>query len=107
LITTLDSEGNKVFEAIYQLNTLELPMAIEMISSFAHGSKKKQIELTGNIEKRGDLIRLIYALPGGDDPRDFKVGPKQELLVLSKVSELPVAAEQDPRTKQGESGPRE
>jgi hypothetical protein len=104
LITTLDSEGNKVFEAIYQLNPLELPMAIEMISSFAHGSEKKHIELTGNIEKRGDPIRLIYALPGGDDPRDFKVGPKQELLVLSKVSELPVTAEQDLRTKQGEQG---
>lgn len=104
LITTIDSEGNKVFEAVYQLNTLELPMGIEMISMFAHGSEKKHLELPGNIEKRGDPIRLIYALPGGDDPRDFKVGPKQELLVLSKVSELPVAAEQDPRTKQGERG---
>jgi hypothetical protein len=101
LITTYDSERNRVFEAVYQLDTIQHPMAITLTASLTPDLGRHGIELTGNIQKTGDTIRLIYALPGGDDPRDFEVGPKQELLVLSKTSEMPVEDGLQ-QTKQGE-----
>lgn len=100
-IKTFDREGIKVFDSGYQLNTLQLPNAITMTASLTPEPRRDGVVLTGNIEKSGDTIRLIYALPGGDDPRGFEVGPKQELLVLTKTSELPVEAGEELGTKQG------
>ena len=100
-ITTYDSERKRVFEAVYQLDTIQYPMAITITASLTPDLGRHGIDLTGNIQKTGDTIRLIYALPGGDDPRDFEVGSKQELLVLSKTSEMPVEAGQQQK-KQGD-----
>ena len=36
----------------------------------------------GLIEKKGDTVKLIYALPGGETPTEFKTKEKQLMFVL-------------------------
>jgi hypothetical protein len=40
----------------------------------------------GLIEKDGEQLRLIYALPGGAMPKEFKTQEKQLLFVMKPVS---------------------
>ena len=52
----------------------------------------------GLIEKKGDTVRLIYALPGGDEPTEFKTKAKQlmfEMKNLKKWAEAPARADPD------------
>ena len=39
----------------------------------------------GLIEKEDDTVRIIYALPGGDLPTEFRTKDKQLLFVMKKV----------------------
>ena len=39
----------------------------------------------GLIEPEGDRIKLIYALPNGQPPTDFKTGERQQMFVLVKT----------------------
>ena len=38
------------------------------------------------IEKKGDEIRLIYALPGGEEPTEFGTKEKQLMFVMKNTS---------------------
>lgn len=39
----------------------------------------------GLIEKKGDTVRLIYALPGGDEPTEFKTKSKQLMFEMKNL----------------------
>ena len=42
----------------------------------------------GLIEKKGDTIRLIYALPGGERPTEFKTRDKQLMFEMKNERKL-------------------
>jgi hypothetical protein len=39
----------------------------------------------GLIASEGETVKLIYALPGGKAPTEFKTAEKQQMFVLKKV----------------------
>ena len=45
----------------------------------------KEEKTTGLIKKEGDTVTIIYALPGGEAPKDFKTKEKQNLFVLKSA----------------------
>jgi len=72
-----DKDKKHLFVAKYTLDTSKTPWVIRMTDV---GPEKG--EATGLIEKKGDTVRLIYNLPGGKVPDDFKTDDKQNLFVL-------------------------
>jgi len=70
------------YVATYTVDTTKKPFVITMkcIMGLAKGETAK-----GLIEKDGDQLRLIYALPGGEQPTDFKTKDKQLLFVMKPV----------------------
>ncbi|MBX3333711.1 MAG: TIGR03067 domain-containing protein [Nitrospira sp.] len=81
-ITAYDKEQNKTFAATYTLDTKHMPWKITMISTKA---PETGVISKGLIEAEGDKIRLIYALPNGQPPTDFKTGEQQQMFVLVKT----------------------
>jgi uncharacterized protein (TIGR03067 family) len=70
------------FIATYTLDTSKKPLVITMTSMLP---PMKGDTLRGLIEKEGDQVRLIYALPGGEMPAEFKTKEKQ-VLVVTKLA---------------------
>jgi len=77
VVTTKDKE--EVYGSAYTLETHTCPARIRMVSKLAPG--ENQVSM-GLIEKDGDTIRLIYALPGGEPPTEFKTRAKQLMFVM-------------------------
>ena len=46
---------------------------------------KEDAVAKGLIEKDGDTVRLIYALPDGQTPTEFKTGEKQLMFVMKVI----------------------
>jgi hypothetical protein len=46
----------------------------------------------GLIEKKGDSVRLIYSLPTGEIPQEFKTKEKQLMFNMKKTEEPTPAA---------------
>jgi hypothetical protein len=54
----------------------------------------------GLIERKGDTITLIYALPGGDLPTEFKTQGRQLMLTLRTLgAEKKSGGEKSPPNK--------
>lgn len=78
-VVVTDKNTKEIFGATYTLGTSGTPRRVTLVSKLA------PIEGTvaqGLIEKEGDTVRLIYALPGGKAPTEFKTGEKQLLFVM-------------------------
>jgi uncharacterized protein (TIGR03067 family) len=69
--------------ATYEVDTSKKPWSITMTSMLA---PTKGETVKGLIEKDGEQLRLIYALPGGTMPKEFKTQEKQLLFVMKPVS---------------------
>jgi uncharacterized protein (TIGR03067 family) len=80
-IVVSDKDKHEVYGATYELEPGEGegPRRITMTSKLA--SDEGEVA-KGLIEKHGDEIRLIYALPGGQEPTEFKTKEKQLLFVM-------------------------
>ena len=83
-ITTFDKDKKEVYAATYDIDSSRQPWRISMTAKVtpANGTGAKS---SGLIEMTGDTVKLIYALPGGAVPTDFKTGEKQQMFVLKKV----------------------
>lgn len=73
----IDRDKKRFFAAKYVLDSSRMPWVIRMKST-----QPREADATGLIEKSGDTIRLIYNLPGGKPPDDFKPEENQQLFVL-------------------------
>jgi uncharacterized protein (TIGR03067 family) len=82
-----DKDTKQIFVAKYTLDTAKTPWVIKMTST-----APAQGEATGLVEKKGDTIRIIYNLPGGAAPDDFKTDAKQNLFVLKNENKKGRAA---------------
>jgi uncharacterized protein (TIGR03067 family) len=81
-ITAYDKERKETFAATYTLETNRIPWQITMISTKAPevGAIAK-----GLVEVDQNNVKLIYALPNGQPPMDFKAGERQQMFVLTKT----------------------
>ncbi len=84
-ITTFDKDKKEVYVATYDLDTSRKPWRITLTATVAPG-KGVGAKSEGLIEANGDTVKLIYALPGGKAPTEFKTGEKQLMFVLKKAS---------------------
>lgn len=79
-----DKDKKEFFSADYTLDTSKTPWVITMTSK-----QPKEAKTTGLIKKDGDTVTVIYALPGGDAPKDFKTKDNQQLFVLKNMNTKP------------------
>jgi len=80
-ITGTDKDTKEFFASTYTIDTSKKPWAIKMKSS-----SPKEAEAMGLIKKEGETITIIYALPGGTAPTEFKTTDKQNLFVLKNMN---------------------
>lgn len=85
-ITVFDANSSVLYTASYQINGSTVPIGITLVATITANGTLNGIPARGLIERTGETIRLIYALPGGEAPIEFKSGPKQNLFVLSDIS---------------------
>jgi uncharacterized protein (TIGR03067 family) len=83
-ITTFDKDEKKVYAATYELDTSRQPWRITMTATLTPVNGKGA-KAEGLIKVDGDSVKLIYALPGGKAPTDFKTGEKQQMFVLKRT----------------------
>lgn len=81
-ITAYDKERKETFIATYTLETKQKPWTITMTSVKAPetGAIAK-----GLIEADKNSVKLIYALPHGQPPTDFRAGEQQQMFVMEKT----------------------
>jgi uncharacterized protein (TIGR03067 family) len=72
-----DKDKKEFFSATYKLDSSKTPWVIDMTSK-----RPKEATATGLVKKDGDTLTIIYALPGGDAPKEFKTKEKQQMFVL-------------------------
>lgn len=84
-ISTFDREGKTIYVARYELMQIdEQPWKISMAAVQTPRRGEKGVKTTGLITWKGDTVKLIYALPGGETPRNFETGKNQHMFVLKK-----------------------
>jgi len=81
-ITVTDKSKKHAYVASYKLDTSAKPCKITMKSTQAPTAGEVA---KGLVMKKGDTVKLIYALPGGDEPTEFKTKNKQMLFVLKPL----------------------
>lgn len=82
-VLVADKDKRELYSATYKLDSTKNPATIVMTSRVRGSSGE---EARGLIEKDGDTVRLIYALPTGEIPRGFKTREKQLMFVMKKES---------------------
>ena len=80
-IVGTDKDRKEFFASTFTLDTSKTPWVIKMKSS-----TPKDSEAVGLIKKDGDTITIVYALPGGAAPTEFKTKEKQHLFVLKNMN---------------------
>jgi uncharacterized protein (TIGR03067 family) len=81
-VVVADKDKKEIYVASYKLNATTNPCDITMTSRVE--SSGGEIA-RGLIQKEGDTIRLIYALPTGKVPATFKTKEKQLMFVMKKT----------------------
>lgn len=77
-----------LYGASYTLDTTKTPWKIDMKTTppekpfLTKEVLKEPVTATGLVKKEGGVITLIYTLPGGEVPTEFKTKEKQQMLVM-------------------------
>jgi uncharacterized protein (TIGR03067 family) len=85
-ITTYDKEQKETFVATYTLETTVKPWRITMTSVKAPETGRIA---KGLVDADHNNIKLIYALPNGPVPSEFKAGEQQQMFVMEKINDHP------------------
>jgi uncharacterized protein (TIGR03067 family) len=81
-VTVTDKDKKETYVATYKIDAAKQPAVITMTEKT--GPTKGE-NARGLIEKNGNMVKLIYALPGGDMPTGFaKTKDKQLMFVLKR-----------------------
>jgi uncharacterized protein (TIGR03067 family) len=78
-VVVTDRDDKQTYAATYKLDAGRSPWRITMTATAAPNSGETA---EGLIEKDGDTVRLIYALPGRPAPTDFRTKPGELLFVM-------------------------
>lgn len=84
-ITTFDKDRKQLYAATYKLDASKKPWRITMTATISPAKGDGTVS-EGLIEKEGDTVRLIYALPKGKAPTEFKTGDQQQMFTLKRSS---------------------
>jgi uncharacterized protein (TIGR03067 family) len=84
-IVATDKDKKETYVASYKVDSSGKPCKIAMTSEIA---PTQGVSTKGLVEQDGESIRLIYALPGGDEPTEFKTKDKQLMVVLKKKGKV-------------------
>jgi len=90
-----DKDRKEFFAASYTLDTAKKPWKIDMKSiapakpDVSGDAPKDGMTATGLVKKEGNVLTLIYALPGGEAPKEFKTKAKQQMFVLKSFAADP------------------
>jgi uncharacterized protein (TIGR03067 family) len=82
-ILVADREKKELYAATYTLDARQKPWRVTMTSKLPDSEQT----VHGLLEKEGDTVRLIYALPGAEPPTEFKTADKQLLFVMTRGQE--------------------
>jgi len=86
-IVVLDKAKKEVYAQTYTIDTKAKPWKITMTSKITPFTKGKEEHVAkGLIEKSGETVRLIYALPGGETPTQFKTTEKQLMFEMKPMT---------------------
>ena len=86
-----DKDRKEFFAATYVVNTAKKPWKIDMKSDAPTkatpegNAPKENTPVPGLVKKEGGTLTLIYALPGGDAPTEFKTKERQQMFVLKNI----------------------
>jgi uncharacterized protein (TIGR03067 family) len=80
-IVGTDKDKKEIFSSSYVLDTNHTPWIIKM-----KNSGPKETEVLGLIKKEGDSVTVIYALPGGEAPKEFHTKDKQNMFVMKSLA---------------------
>ncbi len=84
-IVVLDKDKKEVYVQTYKIDTKSKPWKITLkskVTPYQDADSKKEIVAMGLIEKEGDTVKLIYALPDGEMPTEFKTKSKQLMFIM-------------------------
>lgn len=89
-----DKAKKEFFSANYTIDTSKTPWVINMTSAGPADKKDKddkksaaKTSSTGLIKMDGDTVTIIYAMPGGKAPTEFKTGEKQQMFIMKRSVE--------------------
>ncbi len=91
-IVVLDKEKKEIYAMTYKVDPSSKPWKIIMKTKITPYQKKgdsKEDVAFGLIEKDGDTVKLIYALPDGEKPTEFKTKEKQLMFVMKNERKTP------------------
>jgi uncharacterized protein (TIGR03067 family) len=92
-VVSTDKNAKKFFAATYTLDATKKPMVIHMTTDPGESSPgaepTKPVTADGLVKKDGGTLTLIYALPGGKAPTDFKTKENQQMFVLKELAVQP------------------
>jgi uncharacterized protein (TIGR03067 family) len=78
-VVVVDKDKKELYSATYKLDSTKNPSTIAMTSK-VEGSAGEIAR--GLIKKEGDKLHLVYALPTGEIPAEFKTREKQLMFVM-------------------------
>lgn len=78
----VDKEANQVFVAKYEIVNDQEPFKLTMKSKAPDG---KVMQTAGMAKVEGDKLQIIYSLPGGPEPSEFKTQKGQHMFVMQKI----------------------
>ena len=84
-IVVLDKDKKEVYVQTYKLDTKSKPWKITLkskVTPYKDADSPKETVAMGLMEMEGDTVKLIYALPGGDMPTEFKTKEKQLMFIM-------------------------
>ena len=82
-ITTFDKDSKKIYAATYELDTSRKPWPITMTATITP-MNGEGVKADGLIKMAGDTVQLIYTLPGGKTPTEFKTHEQQQMFTLKR-----------------------
>ena len=84
-IIVLDKDKKEAYVQTYKIDVKSKPWKITMkskVTPYKDADAKGEAVAMGLIEKEGDTVKLIYAVPGGDMPTEFKTKEKQLMFIM-------------------------
>ena len=83
-VIVADKDKKEVYSATYKLDTTTTPAQITMTSKVKDDAGEVARGLIQQDKDDKNVVRLIYALPTGELPTEFKTKEKQLMFVMKK-----------------------
>ncbi len=75
-----DKDKKEFFGSTFTVDKTTTPFTITMTTTAPKAGEKAM----GIIEMKGDTVKLCYALPGGETPKEFKTKEKQHCFTMKR-----------------------